>query len=304
MATVLLAKSLEINQIVSPSEADDLRELGHIKSKHLFECIDDMCDAQITCANLLKKVSDRKKEPYFIYVGDHSEGCKEKEKIEIIEREQQKNREQNPRKYISEEFAFFNFDKASTKKVETPSTAPQSTTSAVTDEASDVKGQNQTSTRPSKKALSAWVKLFKQKNSVISAIFNDEEIHIRDLFINMDNVSDIAELEEEPRIYYGTVWINPREDLGFQFSFNKKVKLDDLVQQPSLMLFNSKIRDESLNGRFSEKTLKQLAERRNKNNKKIPITLYIFSQLPPQLGKDGKYINFYARELTYIYYEK
>lgn len=91
--------------------------------------------------------------------------------------------------------------------------------------------------------------------------------------------------------------------MGFQFSFNKKVKLDDLVQQPSLMLFNSKIRDESLNGRFSEKTLKQLAERRNKNNKKIPITLYIFSQLPPQLGKDGKYINFYARELTYIYYE-
>lgn len=304
MATVLLAKSLETNQIVSAPEADNLRELGHIKSQHLFECIDDVCDAQITCANLLKKVSDRKKEPYFIYVGDHSEGCKEKEKIEIIEREQQRNREQNPRKYISQEFAFFNFDKASTKKVETTSTSLSSTTSATSDENNALKEQNQTSTRPSKKALSAWVKLFKQKNSVISAIFNDEEIHIRDLFINMDDVSDIAELEEEPRIYYGTVWINPKEDLGFQFSFNKKVKLGDLVQQPSLILFNSKIRDEPLNGRFSGKTLNQLAERRNKNNKKIPITLYIFSQLPPQLSKDGKYINFFARELTYIYYEK
>lgn len=304
MATVLLAKSLETNQIVSAPEADNLRELGHIKSQHLFECIDDVCDAQITCANLLKKVSDRKKEPYFIYVGDHSEGCKEKEKIEIIEREQQRNREQNPRKYISQEFAFFNFDKASTKKVETTSTSLSSTTSATSDENNALKEQNQTSTRPSKKALSAWVKLFKQKNSVISAIFNDEEIHIRDLFINMDDVSDIAELEEEPRIYYGTVWINPKEDLGFQFSFNKKVKLGELVQQPSLILFNSKIRDEPLNGRFSGKTLNQLAERRNKNNKKIPITLYIFSQLPPQLSKDGKYINFFARELTYIYYEK
>ncbi|WP_436897276.1 hypothetical protein [Acinetobacter gyllenbergii] len=304
MATIPLAKSLEINQIITTSEADHHRELGNIRSQHLFECIDDACDAQITCANLLKKVSDRKKEPYFIYVGDHSEGCKEKEKIEINEREQQRKQESNPRKYISEEFAFFNFDKPSSKKIETTVIGSDLVSSAGADATSSTDGQNQTSARPSKKALSTWVKLFKQNNTDISVIYNDDEIHIRDLFINMDDVTDISALDEEPRIYYGTVWINPKDNIGIQFAFNKKVKLDQLLQQPSLMLFNSKIKDEALNGRFSGRTLTQLSERRSKNNKKIPLTLYIFSQLPPQLSKDGKYINFYAKELTYIYYEK
>lgn len=304
MTTVLLAKSLEINQIVTASEADHHRELGNISSKHLFECIDDSCEAQITCANLLKKVSDRKKEPYFIYVGDHSDTCKEKEKIEIIEREQQRSRELNPRKYISEDFAFFNFDKPSTKKVEITSTNASSNSSAIADGTSSIDEQNQTIARPSKKALSSWVKLFKQKDSNISAIYNDDEIHIRDLFIDIDNITEIAELEDEPRIYYGKVWINPKKGIGIQLTFNKKVKLDQRLQQPSLMLFHSKIKNEALNGRFSEKTLNQLYERRNKNNKKVPITLYIFSQLPPQLSKDGKFINFFAKELTYIYYEK
>ena len=82
MVTITLAKSLETGQIVTTAEADHQRELGNIKSKYLFECIDENCDAQITCANLLKEVSKRKKEPYYIYVGDHTAACKEKDKIE------------------------------------------------------------------------------------------------------------------------------------------------------------------------------------------------------------------------------
>ena len=304
MTTIALAKSLEINKIITTSEADRQRELGNIKSKHLFECIDDNCDAQITCANLLKEVSKRKKEPYYIYVSDHSESCKEKEKIEIIEREQQERYESKPRKFISEKVAFFNFDKPSNKKVETTFIGTSSPASNVTNGSNSFEGQNQTGTRPSKKALSTWVKLFNTKDPDISVIYNDEEIHIRDLFVNLDKVTDIADLDEEPKIYYGKAWINPKENIGIQLAFNQKIKLDDLVQQPSLMLFNNKIKDEAINGKFSEKTLKKLSERRNINDKKIPITLYIFSQLPPQLTKDGKFINFYAKELTYIYYEK
>ena len=62
MTTITLAKSLEIGRIITTAEADRERELGHIKSQHKFECIDDNCDAQITCANLLKEKFKRKKE--------------------------------------------------------------------------------------------------------------------------------------------------------------------------------------------------------------------------------------------------
>lgn len=305
MVTITLAKSLETDQILTTAEADQLRELGKIKSKHLFECIDENCAAQITCANLLKNKEERKKEPYYIYVGDHSDKCKEKEKIELLERKQQEHHDSKPRKYISEKVGLFNFDKPSTKKMQNISvgTNASTNTSNLTDQSNAQEGNKQENTRPSKKALSSWVKLFKDKNSDISVIYNDEEIHIRDLFINMDEVTDISELDEEPRIYYGKAWINPKENIGIQLAFNQKIKLDALEQQPSLMLFNNKIKDEAINGKFSEKTLKKLSERRSKNDKKIPITLYIFSQLPPQLTKDENFINFYAKELTYIYYE-
>ncbi|RSC23029.1 hypothetical protein [Acinetobacter sp. FDAARGOS_515] len=302
MVTITLAKSLETGQIVTTAEADRQRELGNIKSKYLFECIDDHCDAQITCANLLKEVKKRKKDPYFIYVGDHDKKCKEKEKIEILEREQQERHDSKPRKYVSEKVALFNFDKPSTKKTETTTRGASPLTEPTSNEGT-TNGQSQSGVRPSKKALSSWVKLFND-DADISVIYNDEEIHIRDLFVDLDKVTDIADLDEEPKIYYGKAWINPKENIGIQLAFHQKIKLDDLVQQPSLMLFNNKIKDEAINGKFSDKTLKKLSERRNKNDKKVPITLYIFSQLPPQLTKDGKFINFYAKELTYIYYEK
>ena len=302
MVTITLAKSLETGQIITTAEADHQRELGNIKSKYLFECIDENCDAQITCANLLKEVSKRKKEPYYIYVGDHTTACKEKDKIEKIERELQERQESKPRRYISDKFAFLNLDKPSTKKTETATQGASALTDPTTNSSGTTNGQSQFGVRPSKKALSSWVKLFND-DADISVIYNDEEIHIRDLFVNMDEVTNIEDLEEEPKIYYGTAWINPKPN-GIQFTFSKKVQLDELNQNPSLMLYTNKIANEAENGRFSEKTLKQLAARRTKNNKPQPITVYIFSQLPPQLSKNGKFINFYAKELTYIYYEK
>lgn len=303
MVTITLAKSLEIGQIVTTAEADHQRELGNIKSKYLFECIDEHCDAQITCANLLKEVKKRKKDPYFIYVGDHSDDCKERKKIEILEREQQERHDSKPRKYVSEKVALFNFDKPSNKKVETTSVGSNTPTSTTTNQPFAPENGRQESTRPSKKALSSWVQLFKDKDSDISVIYNDEEIHIRDLFINIDEVTDIAELDDEPRIYYGTAWINPN-NYGFNFTFKSPVKFDKLIKKPSMMLYFNKIKDEAENGRFSKKTLEKLSERKTKNNRYQPVKVYIFSQLPPQLNKTGEYINFYIKELTYLYYEK
>lgn len=302
MTTITLAKSLEIGRIITTAEADRERELGHIKSQHKFECIDDNCDAQITCANLLKEKTKRKKEPYYIYVGDHSATCKEKDKIEKIERELQERQESKPRRYISDKFAFLNLDKPSTKKTETTTRGASTLTAPTTKGSGTTNGQSQFGVRPSKKALSSWVKLFND-DADISVIYNDEEIHIRDLFVNMDEVTNIEELEEEPRIYYGTAWVNPQPN-GIKFTFSQKVQLDELIQKPSLMLFSNKIQNEAENGRFSEKTLKKLSEMKTKNNKPKPITVYIFSQLPPQLSKNGNFINFYAKELTYIYYER
>lgn len=304
MTTILYAKSLELNKILTAAEADYEREIGTINSQHLFECIDDNCDAQITCANLLRPKVQRKKEPYYIYVSEHSETCVEKIKIEIREREQQALRESRPKRYLSTNIAILSLGKPSKIKLETITSSqnPTNVTGTELHSTSYNSEKNRNNKRPPKLALSTIVQRF-IKNEDITIDIENDEIHIRDLFINLDKVKNINELEEEPRIYYGKAWVNPSNAHGFPINFNNEIQAGELIQRPSFMIYLSKIKDEADNGRFSVKRLKHLATSHiEKQQKKKPIIFYIFSLLPPQLDKSGKFLNFFVPELTYIYY--
>ena len=83
-------------------------------------------------------------------------------------------------------------------------------------------------------------------------------------------------------------------------TFENRVKMNNINQCPSFFISANKIKDLAPNAAFSDKKLNSFAVK----GKKVPLTFYIFSLLPPHLDKNDTFINFYAKELTYLYYDK
>ncbi|CVI67490.1 hypothetical protein NDGK_00887 [Clostridiales bacterium CHKCI001] len=79
MAKIDLAYNLEINNIVDAIEANELWIEGVLKDKRAFECIDENCNAKITCKNMDTFADKRKVNPHFIMSSRenmHSPICK------------------------------------------------------------------------------------------------------------------------------------------------------------------------------------------------------------------------------------
>ncbi|WP_342426705.1 hypothetical protein [Paenibacillus sp. FSL L8-0158] len=94
------AYSIEFEEIIDAEKAYELYWDGEISDKRAFECKNENCEAQITCANIDKERVLMKKKPYFLLVGEHT--C-----TPIIEMEEKKvlNSDENAesRKYIDDE---------------------------------------------------------------------------------------------------------------------------------------------------------------------------------------------------------
>lgn len=297
MTTILYAKSLDLNKTLTADEADQHGAEGKIRAAHRFECPDKNCDAQITCANLFKPFELRKKPPYFIYVGDHADECEIGKRIKIEEREQQEKRNSQPLRYISEGVQYLNLDVPSNTKQMSMAGASGSNKGS-TDVSVKRSASNPSGKRPSNKRISGWVKDY-QKNADVTLCIGDQEIHIQDLFVPITKDLDINSLPDEPRIYFGKLWVDT-SPYGFKMTFENRVKMNDLIQCSSFFISANKIKNAAPNGDFSDKKLNSFAVK----GKKVPLTFYIFSLLPPHLDKTDTFINFYAKELTYLYYEK
>ena len=70
------AYSLELGKDITADEADKFFSEGALTSKHLFECPEQGCNAQVTCANLDRPKRLRKRDPYFKFVSEHSSTCR------------------------------------------------------------------------------------------------------------------------------------------------------------------------------------------------------------------------------------
>lgn len=66
MAKIELAYSLEIQCIVDAMEANEMWIEGRLHDKRKFVCVDDTCDAKITCKNMDTFAYKRKMNPHFI----------------------------------------------------------------------------------------------------------------------------------------------------------------------------------------------------------------------------------------------
>lgn len=79
MAKIDAAYSLEINGIIDAMEANELWLEGILEDKRSFKCIDENCDAKITCKNMDTFADKRKINPHFIMSNrenKHSSICK------------------------------------------------------------------------------------------------------------------------------------------------------------------------------------------------------------------------------------
>lgn len=293
------AFSIELSKLVSADDADRAFNKT-ITSKHMFTCPDPKCDAQVTCANLDKPKSFRKRDPYFIFVSEHIEGCPIGENI-IHDLRKSKKGMKDPEalSYINDDVIEIDLSSGSRKVLkndnagdeESDSTSSKKKQHRSLDEDTDHKGH-------SRKRLSGLVEAFLAgEERFVETV--DGRIHIKELFIPVSTRQDISLLPDEPKVYYGKAWINKIKDF-YQVKFNSEMIYFELKCKPTFFIPARLIDDESNLARTSRVNLDKLSS----SKPAIPLNMFIFSSVPPVKSNKGNYINFLLSDMNHIYFKK
>lgn len=289
------AFSLELRKDITAEEADRLFSNGDLTSKHLFECPEPNCHAQVTCANLDKPKRLRKRDPYFKFVSEHRTDCKiEKESDESM-RHVKTTREDPealpfilddiveldlsvPNRRITHDLQNSDDEKATIKRLGKPI--------AIDDEEVNRR-------RHSRKRLSGLVDAYlRRENFFLSTA--EGKLSLRDFFIKVSDRQDLNEYPDEPRVFFGKAWINRTNDY-FLIRFDSEMRAGELRCKPTFFI-PARLVANSPHQRTSRDKLEKIALESK------PLYVFIFSELPPVKSNNGEYINFKLDDLTYLYY--
>ncbi|WP_413502259.1 hypothetical protein [Serratia proteamaculans] len=289
-----LAHSLQIVKDVTAEEADKFFSEGVLTSKHLFECPESNCSAQVTCANLDRPKRLRKREPYFKFVSEHSSGCRlEAETDENIRHVRMTREDPEALPFIFDDVV--DLDLSSPKKCtihDLPASDDEEAVAkrlrrGVTEDGENIKHRN------SRKRLSGLVNAFIRKENFFLNT-TEGKLPLRNFFIKVDDSKDLSEYMDEPRIFFGKAWLNRKDDY-YLVRFDKKIRAGKLRCKPTFFI-PARLVDSSEYDRTSRETLDKIALATK------PLYLFIFSELPPVKNNEGEYINFKLDDLTYLYY--
>ncbi|MBX2808376.1 MAG: hypothetical protein KTR20_07040 [Cellvibrionaceae bacterium] len=284
------AYSLDIKKAMTAELADQLYQEGKISSKFAFECPDEHCHAQVTCANLDKPKHKRRRDPYYKVVGEHSDKCliKKDSKGSSTKTSRYNDLYSDSDEYYSDAVRL--------------NLQPPSTKRPITDDKEPNTHQSESKARPSSSEDSGKRKIQRSKtpSSFIDAFLANESltiqlptvglIDIQDFFIEIDG-QDINDFPDELRIYYGKAWINKHEK-GYSFRFANELTSGDLTTRPSTYLSEKDLQQTSFR-RFEQLKLDKLA-----NN--IPKTVFILSETSPY--PNDPYINIWCDGPEYLDY--
>lgn len=282
------AFSMEVKLDVTATKADLLYNDGKIQSKFAFKCPESNCNAQVTCANLDKPKSKRKRDPYFVFVSEHNIDCPLKE-VSSYGRSSKYGDEASDEVYVANSIRL-NLVAPANRGLEINSNS---------DEENEI---NNLKTKPNNygtgkrkqqnsKTLSSMVDAF-LANDNFAVETPDGFIALKDLFIEINSQS-IGDFADEFRIYHGKAWIN-KNDKGYSIRFCNDLRYEDLVVAPSFFISNEVI-EESTYKKFSHQKLEQIL------NKK-PKWIFLASSLGPYKSHKGPYINFKLEGLEYLDY--
>ncbi|MCU7931382.1 MAG: hypothetical protein KZQ90_11315 [Candidatus Thiodiazotropha sp. (ex Codakia rugifera)] len=292
------ANSTELRENVTARKADELYKKGVITSKYEFTCPDDTCDSPVTCANLDKPDSQRRREPYHKLVGDlstHSKDCKIKADIIASKRKGRRVLDElygDEDEYIDHAVRV-NLNSHSNRRPD------DATDTGNRDENEEVRlTRKETGEGAGKRKI--------QRSQTISSLVDDylsgenftvqlpgsELIELCDLFIEIDG-QDVGVFPDEPRIYFGRAWFNENEK-GFTVRFANKLRSDEVEQmevRPSFFIGNDAV-EASPFKKFCRANIEKLKG-------KQPKAVYLWSDTGPRPVK-GKYINFYLKAFEYM----
>lgn len=294
------AYSLELRKEITAEEADKFFSERLITSKHLFECPETNCQAQVTCANLDKPRRLRKREPYFKFVSEHHAGCRfEAEMDEDLRRVKTMQDDPEALPFLRDDMVELDLSAPNKRNVrdlfvsedeESVTKRPRNPRNSQTDDESE-----STRRRHSKRRLSGLVRAFIEKENFF---LNTAEgrLHLRDFFINVNDSKDINEYPDEPRVYFGKAWLNRKEDY-YLVRFDSEMRAGETRCKPTFFI-PARLVDQSEYRRTSREKLDEIAMAAPSK----PLYLFIFSELPPVKSNKGDYINFKLDDLTHLYY--
>lgn len=289
------ARSLELSRDITAEEADNFFLDGTVTSKHLFECPEVKCHAQVTCANLDKPKRLRKRDPYFKFVSEHSKNCRIEAEYDESIRHVRTTREDpealpfilddiveldlsSPRKYIIHDEPKPDDENAIVKRL--------GRSAAIDDE-------EEAKRRHSRKRLSGLVNAFiSNENFFLNT--TEGKLPLRDFFIKIDDSKDLRQYQDEPRVYFGKAWLNRKDDY-FLVRFDKKMRAAGSKCKPTFFI-PARLVDRSEYDRTSRDKFDKIASASK------PLYFFIFSELPPVKNNTGDYINFKLDDLTHLYY--
>ncbi|MBE5214764.1 hypothetical protein IG611_05365 [Pectobacterium sp. A535-S3-A17] len=292
-----LAKSLELKRDMTAVEADKLFTQGLVTSKHLFECPEPNCHAQVTCANLDRPKRLRKRDPYFKFVSEHTRGCRlEEQTDDEFRRVQHTKDDPEALPFIRDDVVELVLS-APNKRIthDLPSTEDNEGSIKRAKRMGINEDYENQQKRRSRKRLSGLADAFIAKENFFLETA-EGRIHLRDFFIRVDDRKDLSEHPDEPRIYFGKAWINKKDDY-YLVRFANEMRSGDVTCKPTFFI-PARLVERSDYQRTSREALDKIAI----SNPSKPLYLFIFSELPPVKDNNANYINFKLDDLTYLYY--
>ncbi|WP_086930575.1 hypothetical protein [Agarilytica rhodophyticola] len=283
------AFSEDVKLNITARQADMKFAEGVIQSKFNFQCPGKNCDAPVTCANLDRPLEKRKRDPYYIIVGEHSSQCNIAKDIDNQKKASKTTMDiyKDSDEYIDHAIRI-NLQPPSTKRLESGDLAKNSEYSESRISRGRVIAGKRKIQRT--KTLSSLIDAYLAKESLIVQLPETGLIDLNNLFIEI-NGQNLADFEDEFRIYYGKAWFNKKEH-GYSIVFDKTLTSGDIIKRPSTYIPISKLEVSGFK-RFNLDTLERTADNK-------PKMVFLISETGPRV-KDG-HINIWCESPEYLDY--
>lgn len=235
MARIDLAYSLEIGYIVDAMEANELWMEGILRDKKAFECIDENCNAKITCKNMDTFADSRKKIPHFIMSNQtnmHSVLCKVYSEYEEKDGKKRNKKNGSDIADINKKVCF-HMERPEEHRIIKHTGSGHS----IKDD-EDIRNTKKSAreSRRISKSHYFWLHSLigyyihsylegKTQQNKVEVIYSNNTVYkyqLSNLFVRIEKTKENANKEDRHHVYYGKGKVYLREDGGYDLFFGEK----------------------------------------------------------------------------------
>jgi len=255
------AYSKDCNEVIDAELAYDYYWNGKIHNKQNFECPSELCDTNITCANLDKLRQNMKIDPHYKSVGEHSDDCILKKDIlnkskNTLSQADSPSKSRNSKSNDTADIFVLERPKSHWEREQINSFADSSSARIKRKRSIKQKARESYSSPPRYFSIMSLVSKyfkFKKENKLGDAFININGFNISysDMFIDLAE-QRLSSLSEYPRIYFGRAFVNLLRNGDYSINFTNKLDFQKSLITPSLYL-SKKLIQESFSKKVKEK---------------------------------------------------